>query len=81
VAQRQRLAAMEAQESGTGSPPAPVQCVARLTVGFPGYRGQGVWGEAFHVRVLGNGEVRITITIDYSALNTERRCITKQRRG
>ena len=46
VAQHQRLAAMEAQESGAGSPPAPVQCVVRLIVGFPGYQG----GQGFGAR-------------------------------
>ena len=46
VAQRQRLATMEAQESGAGSPPAPVQCVVRLIVGFPGYQG----GQGFGAR-------------------------------
>eukprot|EP01046_Picozoa_sp_COSAG06_P067915 COSAG06_NODE_17819_length_919_cov_5.081707_1_plen_225_part_10 len=46
VAQCQRLAAMVAQESGAGSPPAPVQCVVRLIVGFPGYQG----GQGFGAR-------------------------------
>eukprot|EP01046_Picozoa_sp_COSAG06_P012946 COSAG06_NODE_774_length_12424_cov_35.268014_3_plen_192_part_00 len=47
VAQHQRLAAMEAQESGAGSSPAPVQCVVRLIVGFPGYQGGQGFGATF----------------------------------
>ena len=46
VAQCQRLAAMVAQESGAGSPPAPLQCVVRLIVGCPGYQG----GQGFGAR-------------------------------